>query len=171
MLTLLAKLLAALNSESSPRQLALAIAMGMLIGLTPMINIHNVLILLLAFVLRVNLGAFFLSVAVFSGFGLFTATPFAGLGETLLNNPNLESLWTGMYQVTLFKLFHFHHTLTLGSLIAALILFVPLIVVSQYLIVRYRVHLRAFVEKFKIIRTLKSSRFFQMYQTFSSKGV
>ncbi len=170
MLTLLAKLLAALNSESSPRQIALALALGMLVGLTPTLSLHNLLILLLAFVIRVNLSAFFLAVAAFSGFGLLTAVPFASLGETLLNNPELQALWTNLYQVTLFKLSHLHHTLTLGSLVAALILFVPMVALSQWLIVRYRHHMKTFIEKFKIVQTLKGSRFFQLYQSVSGKG-
>ena len=145
MLTLLAKLLAALNSASSPRQIALALALGMLVGLTPTLSLHNLLILLLAFVIRVNLSAFFLAVAAFSGLGLLTAAPFAGLGETLLNNPELQTLWTSLYQVTLFKLSHLHHTLTLGSLVAAVILFLPMIALSQWLIVRYRHHMKTFI--------------------------
>ena len=167
MLTMFAKLLAALNSESSPRQLALAIALGMVVGLTPLLNIHNLLILLLAFVLKINLSAFFLAIATFSGFAIITSAPLAGFGESLLGNPGLYQLWTGFYQVTVFKLFHFHHTLTLGSLVAGLALFLPVMLLSHWLIVSYRHSMKAFVEKFKIVQSLKSSRFYEIYSKLS----
>ncbi|MCJ8268422.1 MAG: TIGR03546 family protein [Psychrosphaera sp.] len=167
MLTLIAKLLAALNSESSPRQIALAIALGMIVGLTPFLSMHNILILLLAFVIRVNLSAFFLCVGAFSGLAFFTSAPFASLGESILNNPAMVDFWTGLYQLSFLKLSHFHHTLTLGSLVASLVLFLPLLFISKFLIERYRHHMKAFVEKFKIVRTLKSSRLYQLYVSFS----
>ena len=163
MLTMIAKLLAALNSESSPRQIAVAIALGMIIGLTPFLSMHNVLILFIAFVIRVNLSAFFLSVGLFSGFGLLTAPLFSGIGEALLNNSAMSAVWTGFYQVTLFKLSHFHHTLTLGSLVASLVLFIPVMLLSIYLIERYRHHMKTFIEKFKVVQALKSSRLYQLY--------
>lgn len=167
MLTILAKLLAALNSESSPRQISLAIALGMIVGLTPTFSMHNILILLVAFVLKVNLSAFFLAWGVFAGFAIFTSAPFAGLGELLLSKGGLQDLWTGLYQITFFKLTHFHHTLTLGSLVVALVLFFPLLFIGTWLIERYRHHMKAFVEKFKIVQTLKSSKFYQMYSSMS----
>lgn len=163
-----AKLLAALNSESSPRQLALAIALGMVVGLTPTLSLHNAVILLVVYITRVNVSGFFLSAAVFGGFGLLTAGPFAAIGESLLNNPERVELWTGLYQVTLFKLAHFHHTLTLGSLIASLLIFIPVYFVAKWLIESYRHVFQAFIEKFKVVQALKSSRFYQLYQSYSS---
>ena len=163
MLTMIAKLLVALNSDNSSRQLALAIAMGMIVGLTPMLTLHNIIILLLAFVLRVHLGAYFLSAAAFSGLAFFTAAPFAQLGEQLLNNPGLAPFWTGLYQVDFLKLTHFHHTLTLGSLVASLILFVPMIYFNKYLIDKYRKSMRAFVDKFNVVQAFKRSRLYQAY--------
>jgi uncharacterized protein (TIGR03546 family) len=164
----IAKLLAALNSESSPRQLAIAIALGMVVGLTPTLSIHNAVILLLVFVLRINISAFFLFSVVFGGLGLLTAAPFAAIGESMLNDPGLAELWTGMYQITLFKLAHLHHTLTLGSLVASMVLLLPMYFISQWLIVNYRVHFQAFINKFKVVQALKSSRLYQMYQSYNS---
>lgn len=170
MLTLLAKILAALNSENSPRQISLAIALGMVVGLTPLLSMHNVLLLLLAFLLRINLSAFFLSVGGFTGLGLMGANLFAGVGETLLNAQSLYTWWGYLYQATWFKLAHLHHTLTLGALVVALLLFLPLMLASQWLIIRYRALLSAWVEKFHIIRSLKASRFYKIYLSMTDVG-
>ena len=163
-----AKLLAAMNSESSPRQLALAVALGMIVGLTPTLSLHNGVILLLVYITRVNVSAFFLSTALFGGVGLLTAAPFASVGESLLHDPQLLGLWTSLYQVTLFKLAHFHHTLTLGSLLCSLLIFIPVYFVAKWLIETYRLVFQAFVQKFKVVQALQSSRFYQLYQRYSS---
>lgn len=163
-----AKLMAAMNSESSPRQLAVAVAFGMIVGLTPTLSLHNAVILLLVYILRVNVSAFFIAAAAFGGFGLLTAGPFSAFGESLLNNPELANMWTGLYQITLFKLAHLHHTLTLGSLLAAKALFIPTYFIAKWLIETYRHVFQAFIEKFKVVQALKSSRFYQIYSSYSS---
>ena len=55
MLTLLARILKALNSETSARSLAIAVVLGMFLGLTPLWRVHNLIILLAALIFRVNL--------------------------------------------------------------------------------------------------------------------
>ena len=115
-----------------------------------------------------NISAFFLSAAIFGTLGLLTAGPFAALGESLLNDPDLVDMWTALYQITLFKLAHFHHTLTLGSLAASFVIFVPVYFVAKWLVESYRHVFQAFVEKFKVVQALKSSRFYQLYESYSS---
>ena len=171
MLTLLAKLFKALNSESSPRQIALAIALGMIIGLSPTLSLHNLIVLFIAFIVRVNLSAFFVAFAGFSLLALGLSPIFASIGDSLLTNPSLADLWQSFYQSDVLKLAHFHNTLTLGSLLSALILFIPMVFICQYLIVRYRHNVKTFVEKFKIINALKGSRFYRIYQSLTNSGV
>ena len=65
MITLLAKLLKALNSDYSPSQIAVAICLGMIMGLTPLSAVHNVLILFLVLIVRVNVGIFLVSLTFF----------------------------------------------------------------------------------------------------------
>ena len=67
MLTILAKLLKALNSETSAWALALAVVLGMFMGITPLWRIHNLIILLAALIFRVNLSLFIVSFGIFSG--------------------------------------------------------------------------------------------------------
>lgn len=59
MLNLLAQLLKALNSESAPGQIGLAVAFALWVAITPMWTLNNLLIFTLVLVLRVNLSAFF----------------------------------------------------------------------------------------------------------------
>lgn len=164
MLTQILKLFVALNSEDSPKRIAYAFALGLVIGLTPLFSLHNLVILLLAFVVRVHLGSFFVAFAFFAILGALLEPLMAALGECLLTYPLLEGLWQGLYQLTIFKLAHLHHTLTLGSLVVSLILFFPCVYLMNYLVKEYRVRFMAYIVKLKVVQMLKSTRIFQIYE-------
>ena len=80
MLQAIAKLLKVLNSESEPGQISLAVCLAMVIGLTPFYSLHNLLVLLLVFLLRVNVSAFILGFIVFSGAAFLLDPLFHNLG-------------------------------------------------------------------------------------------
>lgn len=170
MLTLLAKLLQALNSESSIRQIALAIALGFIVGLSPLMSLHNVVILFIVMFLRVHLGSFILSVGFFSGISYLLSSVIVGVGDALLNAPSLSSMFTSLYQITLFKLAHLHHTYTLGALVVGSLLAIPLYFICKILIEKYRVHIMTFFEKFRIVKALKASKFYRLYSSLSGQG-
>ena len=60
MLRTIAKLLKVLNSETEPGQISLGFCFALVAGLTPIWSLHNVFVLLLVLLLRVNLSAFLL---------------------------------------------------------------------------------------------------------------
>ena len=66
-LKLVRKFIKLLNSDASPQQMGAGFAFGAIIGLTPFFGLHNLFIWILIFVLKVNVSAAFLGVAVFTG--------------------------------------------------------------------------------------------------------
>ncbi len=171
MLTLLAKLFHALNSESSTRQIALAITLGFIVGLAPLFALQNIIILFLVLFIRVHLGAFILAVGVFSGISYLLSGIIVQVGESLLTSPGLNALFTSLYQLSLFKLGHWHHTYTLGAFVVGIVLAVPIYFIFKALIVKYRVHVKATFEKFRIVKALKGSSFYRLYLNISGQGV
>jgi len=168
MLTMLAKLLKALNSESAPWQIALALALSMIIGLTPLWSLHNLVILLLAMIIRVNLSAFFLGILVFTGIGMALVDPWSiRLGEELLTRSDLQTLWTELYAQDFWRMLAFNHTLTLGGVCIALIAFIPVFAISLILVRVYRERVLNWVNKLKITQMLKASTFYSLYQKFA----
>lgn len=163
MLGMLAKLLKALNSESAPGQIALAFALALIIGLTPLTSLHNLLVLFLAFVIRINLSAFFLGIAFFSGLAYLIDPLSVSIGESLLTNPDLQESLTALYQSDFWRATKFNHTLTLGGLLVSLALFIPVLVLSRLLIIGYREKFMAWVEKLKVTKLLKASKFYKLY--------
>ena len=97
MLTLLAKLLHALNSDSSIRQIALAIALGFIVGLSPILTLHNIAIIFFVLIIRVHLGSFILAVGFFSGLSYLLSPVIVQVGESLLTQPGLTGFFTSLY--------------------------------------------------------------------------
>ncbi len=170
MLRMLASLLAVLNSETHPGQISLGFCFAMVAGLTPFLSLHNLLVLLLVLVIRVNLSAFLLGLAVFSGLAFGLDPLFHRLGLAVLTNESLAGLWTSLYNSTLWRLEHFNNSIVMGSLLFSLASFLPLYLLSNVAISRYRVHVLAWVEKTRVMQLLKASRFYSLYQSFSGMG-
>lgn len=162
MLKALAKLLAVLGSQTAPGQVALAVVLGMVAGLTPLAAPHNLLVLFLLLVLRANLSAFLVAWAAFSGLAYLLDPLFDALGTGLLSAGPLRGLWTALYNVPWLRLTRFNHTIVLGSLVVCLVLAVPVYVLCVRGIVRYREVFLARVRALKVVQALTASRLFRM---------
>ena len=165
MLTLIAKLLNILNSDAAPSQIALAIAFAMLAGVNSLFSLIGLVTLVLIIVLRVNLSAFIALFAVFNLVTLAFSSMLTGVGHSILTNSASESLLTQLYNQYWFRLFELNNTFVMGAAVSSLILFIPIFALSYWLIIKYRQALMAFVNKFKVVQTLKASKFYQIYQT------
>ncbi|HSG05826.1 MAG TPA: TIGR03546 family protein [Nitrospiria bacterium] len=170
MLSALAKLIKVLNSETEPGQISLGFAFAMIAGFTPLLSLHNLLVLFLILILRVNLSAFLIGLAFFTGVAYLIDPLFHALGLAALTAGGLEGLWTAMYNSTLWRIEHFNNTIVMGSLLVSLVLFIPLIIVSNILIRKYREHFLQWILKTRIAQILKASKFYQTYQRVSGWG-
>jgi len=164
MVRLLLKLFRVLNSETRPAQISLALCLAMVAGLTPLMSLHNLAVLLLVLVVRVNITAFLLALLGFSGAGYLLDPLFHPVGLAVLTAPTLHGVWTVLYNTTLGRLEHFNNTIVMGSLVVSLASFVPLFVVANVLIRRYRDHLLAWVRKTRLVQALKATKLFRAYQ-------
>lgn len=157
------KLFKALNSDVGPWQIAFAGAFAMIIGLTPLWSLHNLVVLLLVFILRVHFGTFLTFWAIFSAFAYLLDPVFDQLGRTWLINPELANFWTGLYQSDWWQLARFNHTVTLASFVISAIAFFPVAFLFKMGVVRYRGSLMPWVNKLKIVQVLKGSKFYELY--------
>ncbi len=168
MIKLLAKLLRVLNSETDPGQISLGLCFALIVGMTPLASLHNLVVLLLVLVLRVNLSAFLLGLAVFTGFAYVLDPLFHSLGLAILTAPALQETWTALYQSPWWRIERFYNSIVMGSLTFSVALFIPLLLISNLLIRRYRQHVLAWVQKTRIMQMIKASKLYQTYETLSS---
>ena len=167
MLKAIAKVLKVLNSETEPGQISLAFCFSMIAGLTPLLSLHNLLVILLVLLFRVNLSTFILGLVFFSGVAYLFDPLFHWIGLTVLTVSGLEGLWTLIYNMTLFRLEKFNNSVVMGSLLFSIVLFVPLYLLSNQMIVRYRDHVLSWVRKSRIMQAFKATKFYRIYATYS----
>ena len=161
----IAKLLKALASEASPAQIAGGFILGMIIGLTPLASFHNLIILILILVLRVNVGMAILSFMIFSGVAYLADSQFHQFGIWLLELDGMQGTYTNMYDIEWIAMTRFYNTVVIGSLVSSVILLVPVFFLVRYGVVQYREKIHERVKKWKIIRVIKGSKFYSFYQT------
>ncbi len=170
MLKMIVKLLKVLNSEAEPSQVSLAFSFAMILGLTPLFSLHNILILLLVLILRVNLSAFILGCAFFSGLAYILDPIFHLIGLNVLMTSGLEALWSTLYQSTFWRLERFNNSIVMGSFLFSIILFIPVHLLSKKMILKYREKVLDKIRKTKVMQTLKGSRLYQLYTSSTEIG-
>lgn len=170
MLRATAKLLTVLNSEAEPGQISLALAFSLIVGLTPLWSLHNLLVLLIVLLLRVNLSTFLLGTALFSGVAYLLDPLFHRIGLAVLMAPSLEGLWTSLYNSTLWRIERFNNSIVMGSLLVSLVLFVPTVLACNWAIRKYRERVLAKMKQWRVVQALTATRFFQMYRSYSNWG-
>ena len=170
MLRIIARLLRVLNSETDPTQISLAFALSMVAGLTPLAGLHNLFVVFLVLVLRVNISAFILGLAFFSGVAYLLDPLFHAIGLSVLTARAPGSLWTALYNITFFRMLKFYNSILMGSLLLSLALFVPFVLVSNRLILKYREHLLERVRRTRVMQILKATKLYRIYSGYSRYG-
>jgi len=164
-LALIRKLLKTLNSDGTPGQVAAGIAIGAVMGLTPINNLHNLILFGLALITRVSLSGVFLGWMLFVPVGFLLDPLFHGIGEKLLfGTPALTSLWEKWYNTPVLALTNFNNTVVLGSFLGWLVLSLPVFFLSRLGVERYREHLYDRVANTKFIKAIKASKLFKAWR-------
>jgi uncharacterized protein (TIGR03546 family) len=167
LLKLLQSLVKTLHSDGTPAQIAAGIALGSALGLTPIANAHNLIVVLLLAVLNVSFAAGLLAFAVFVPVGFMLDPLFHKLGRVLLmETPALRPLWTAMDNVPGLALTNFNNTVVLGSVVTWLVLFLPIYFAARVGVVRYRETLGKKVMNSRFYKALQASKIYNVYTLF-----
>jgi len=167
LLKLLQSLVKTLHSEGTPAQIGLGIALGAALGITPIANLHNLLVLLLLAVLNVSFGAGMLAWAVFVPVGFMLDPLFDRLGHWLLvDMTSLRPLWTVWDNTPVLALTNFTNTVVLGSVVVWLMLFLPIYLASRVAVVRYRETIGERFQQSHFYKVFSGSQLYNVYRWF-----
>jgi uncharacterized protein (TIGR03546 family) len=163
-LKLIQKLFKTLNSDGTPGQVAAGFALGAALGLTPLMNLHNLALFALALILNVSMGGFFLgwSVAVPVGFALDPL--FNAVGAWLLGAGALRPLWTWLYNVPGVPFTSFNNTVVLGSVVVWALTAVPVFFLARWGVDRYRVRVLERLKKMRFFQVMAASKLYLTYR-------
>ena len=168
LLKLFRSLVKTLHSDGSPAQIAYGVALGAALGLTPIANAHNLVILLLLAVLNVSFAAGMLAWAVFVPIGFMLDPIFDRVGRQLLvNTTALRGLWTTWDNVPGLALTNFNNTVVLGSLVVWLALFIPIYFGARYGVVRDRATIGERIRNSRYYKLIEASQVYNVYRWFN----
>ena len=167
LLKVLQSLLKTLHSDGTPGQVAAGIALGAALGLTPLINVHNLVIVALILVLNVSFGGALLGWALFAPFGFLLDPVFDRVGRgLLLETPSLQPMWTSWFNAPVVPYTNFNNTIVLGSVIVWLGLSLPIFFAARYAVSRYRATLGERVRRSRFYNAVTASKAYNVYTWF-----
>ncbi|MEO8088949.1 MAG: TIGR03546 family protein [Gemmatimonadales bacterium] len=166
LLKLIQSIIRTLHSEGTPGQVATGIAIGSVLGLTPLLNLHNLVIFSLVVLLNVSFGGAMLGWALLVPIGFLLDPVFHAVGLQLLMAPSLRPLWTAMTNTPLVPYTNFNNTVVLGSFFGWLVLAVPIFFAARYGVARYRATIGERVRQSRLYKAVTASQAYNWYRMF-----
>ena len=158
------KLIKILHSDASPAQIAGGVALGLILGVTPLLSIHNIFILFMILLIRVNPGSAALSFLLFSILAYALDPLSHQLGLKILKAPGLQALWTDLYNTPGMRLTRFNNSIVMGSLALSFILIIPAWLGAFTFVRSYRGTLKTKIDNLKVVRLVKASSLYKWYE-------
>lgn len=157
-----------LNSDTGHNQIAAGIAVGFILGMSPMLSLQGFLVLLLIFLLRIQSGAAFLA-AFFFAFVAYLLDPvFHRVGTGILETPSLKPLFTTLYNMPIVPLTRFNNSIVMGAGVVGIVLSPVIFFVSRALIIKYRVAIVARFQQTKFWKAIKATSLYQWYYSYDN---
>lgn len=166
LLKLIQSIIKTLHSEGTPGQVAAGMALGAALGLTPLMNVHNLVVFALIVLLNVSFGGGMLGWALFVPLGFLLDPLFHAIGAGLLEAPSLRGLWTTMYNTPLVPYTSFNNTVVLGSVVGWLGLAVPIFFAARWGVARYRATIGERVQRSRLYQAITASKAYNVYRLF-----
>lgn len=163
-LKILGRFIKVLRSNASPNQIAWGFALGTFLGFTPFLSLHNLIVVLLIFVLNVNVSAALFAFVLCSFLAFFLDPLFHTIGFGMLVQAEfLKSFWTALYNAPAAPFTRFNNTVVIGSFVFALVLCLPSYFLFKGFVQRYRTSWNDKIQKWKIVKVLKGSKVIKLY--------
>jgi uncharacterized protein (TIGR03546 family) len=168
---LIQSLVKALNSEGTPGQVAAGMAMGACLGLTPLLNLHNLLVVAVILFFRVSVPGAMLGMLIFTPVGFLLDPAFDRIGiALLLDTASLQDLWGAAYNAPVVALANPTNTIVVGSFVGWLALAVPIFFVARWGVGLYRRTIYERYKNAKIFRAVRGSKAYNVYRLFRPRA-
>ena len=152
-----------LNSDTGTISLAAGMTCGFILGMTPVLSLHSLLIFLVLFFFRIQIGAA-LVMAFFFKFIAFILDPlFHWAGSKVLEIDSLAGVFTTLYNMPIIPYTRFNNSIVMGSFVITFALAPFVFILSQILILKYRETVVARFKETKAWKVIESTKFYQWY--------
>lgn len=152
-----------LNSDTGNISLAMGMTCGFILGMTPVLSLHSLLIFLIIFFFRIQLGAALVT-AFFFKFVAFLLDPvFHFVGSKVLEMESLSGVFTTLYNMPIVPYTRFNNSIVMGSAVVTFTLSPFVFIASQSMIIKYRETVLARFKDTKFWKAVEATKFYQWY--------
>ena len=166
LIKLIQSIIKTLHSAGTPGQVAAGVALGSALGLTPIMNVHNLVIFSLLVLLNLSFGGGMLGWMLFVPVGFLLDPLFDRIGLSLLTAPSLRPLWTDLTNTPVLPYTNFNNSIVLGSFVAWVVLAIPIFFAARYGVARYRATVGERVRRSRFYRAVTASQAYNLYKMF-----
>jgi uncharacterized protein (TIGR03546 family) len=167
---LVRSIIKALHSDGTPGQVAMGIALGSILGLTPLVSLHNAPIIAVILLLNVSVPGAMLGWLVFVPLGFILDPVFDTVGDYfLMDAATLEGFWSWSFSRPVIALMNFNNTIVLGSFLISVALFVPIFYASRFGVTRYRATIAERIRRSAFYKMWKASKLYSVYKLFQPR--
>lgn len=152
-----------LNSDTGNISLAMGMTCGFILGMTPALSLHSLLIFLILFFFRIQVGAALLMTFFFK-FAAYLLDPlFDVVGRKVLEMESLQGFFTSLYNMPIIPYTRFNNSIVMGSAVVTIALSPIVFILSQYFIIKYREQVVARFINTKFWKAMQATKIYQWY--------
>ena len=157
-----------LNSDTGTNQIAAGVAAGFILGMTPAFSLQTLLVFIVIFFFRIQIGAAFLTAFFFKLVAYALDPVFHQVGIMVLESPGLKPTFTTLYNMPIVPYTRFYNSIVMGSGVVTVLASPFVFLLSKVLIKKYR---QVFVEKFKqtkVWKAVQATSLYKWYYTYDN---
>lgn len=156
-------LLKVLNSDTGENQIAAGVACGLILGFAPMFSLQTLLVFVLIFFLRIQVGAAFASAFFFAMVAYVFDPVFDSVGMIILEMSTLKGIFTTLYNLPIIPFTKFYNSVVMGAGVTSIVLAPIIFLLSKMLIVKYRTKVLEKFQETKFWKAVKATGFYKWY--------
>ncbi len=150
-----------LNSDTGTTQIATGIACGFILGMAPTFSLQTIIVIVLMFFFRIQIGAATLSAFFFKFIAFLLDPVFHQMGMKILEMDSLKGIFTTMYNMPIVPFTRFNNSIVMGAGVTSVILAPFIYIIATAMVIKYRV---AVVQRFRQTKAWKAFTLTTIYQ-------
>ncbi len=162
------KFIKLLNSDTGSNQIAAGVVCGMILGFSPVLSLQSLLVFIVMFFFRVQIGAAFMCAPLFAIPAYLLDPMFHSIGSKILEMEALQGAFTSLYNMPLIPMTRFNNSVVMGAGVVA-ILISPLVYFGALILIRtYRATVVARFQNTSVWKAWKATTLYQWYSKYEA---
>ncbi len=152
-----------LNSDTGNISLAAGMTCGFILGMTPVLSLHSLVVFLILFFFRIQIGAALVTAFFFKFIAFLLDPVFDAVGSRVLEVESLQGVFTSLYNMPIIPFTRFNNSIVMGSAVVTFTLSPLVFIASQFFIVKYREIVVARFRTTRFWKAIEATKFYQWY--------